>query len=54
MKKRKIKKLTLNKRTVHSLDDKNMQDAVGATGVRNSCGSGPCTLCTSGCTVCCR
>jgi hypothetical protein len=53
--KKTVKKLSLNHETVRRLDDATLAEvAGGATGL--VCGSnatGPCSLCTKACSVCC-
>ena len=53
--KKTVKKLSLNQETVRNLDDKALAEVNGGVTLA-ACGSnatGPCSLCTKACSICC-
>jgi natural product precursor len=53
--KKTVKKLSLNQETVRHLDDKELIEVQGGATLA-ACGSnatGPCSLCTKACSICC-
>jgi len=53
--KKTVKRLSLNQETVRNLDDKALTEVNGGVTLA-ACGSnatGPCSLCTKACSICC-